>query len=597
MWQDIPLYCHNGHYYRQIHNLGQFKCTQHAADFNERANQWPCCGKPRYNPGCVPADHNTHTFRYGEKHSVHGMPEALLAMFRNGPGVVGNVIHRFDRDEDERLNPYLSNGYTLKKPRVEKRAAPSSEDAEASSSEDTEASISEDTEASSSEDTEEGARVEKRATPSSEDADPGLSVFENVKNRAKDFLSWVAGLGAQTEDSGELDRKALEKGKQEFEREQFNIQVGLEEIEQETKRLSVLRDELQSEIAEAEKLRKRYEKGLEKLTRDKTDLTSRDAGMTATHKKILAKYGTVESLREDIVQRRKDLDELNTKIGSFELEKLLLKTEKEKLELELKNLRRGIKRARSATKNLQSKNEAKKQRLEEEIKGKKREFDQLQKDLGTIKDQQTRLDGHEAIVKARDGKINSLTQKSLQNTLVWQKAKDGLEEEIKNLKEKLAEKKGRILQLKVINEGLDKHIVLLDSKVSQSEEEFSRWKELLPEMKVKLRKDLDESNEKIRKIKFLLNQSSVIYFLPVLLYVKSLIREPEGLLEDLLWIFYAGTSEVTTNVETVVKRTFDHFDIDDDDISEDNLRRKSVFKTWEKNVEENKNQSPDKKGR
>jgi hypothetical protein len=56
------------------------------------------------------------------------MPEALLAMFRNGPGVVGDVIHRFDRDEDERLNPederlnpYLSNGYTLKKPRVEKR--------------------------------------------------------------------------------------------------------------------------------------------------------------------------------------------------------------------------------------------------------------------------------------------------------------------------------------------------------------------------------------------------------------------------------------------------------------------------------------------
>ena len=122
MWRTVRLYCRNGHYYRQIHNLGQFKCAQHAADFDARANQWPCCGKPRYNPGCVPADHNTHAFRYEEKHSVYGMPEPLLAKFRGGPGVVGNVVHRFDRDEHERLNPYRPNGYTLKKPRVKKRS-------------------------------------------------------------------------------------------------------------------------------------------------------------------------------------------------------------------------------------------------------------------------------------------------------------------------------------------------------------------------------------------------------------------------------------------------------------------------------------------
>jgi len=115
LWGRVSLYCRNGHYYRQVNNLGQFKCFQHAAPYDRRKRKWPCCGKDSpSDPGCVPADHNTHDFFYTREHDVLDMPLSLLKMFENGPGVEGSVIHRFDETKHNEMNPFETNGYTNK---------------------------------------------------------------------------------------------------------------------------------------------------------------------------------------------------------------------------------------------------------------------------------------------------------------------------------------------------------------------------------------------------------------------------------------------------------------------------------------------------
>ena len=703
MWQDIPLYCHNGHYYRQIHNLGQFKCTQHAADFNERANQWPCCGKPHYNPGCVPADHNTHTFRYEKKHSVHGMPEELLAMFRNGPGVVGNVIHRFDRDEDERLNPYLSNGYTLKKPRVEKRpfkgetlrrlspAQPmrrldvrpqsgSREDDSLSSSDNPVDDDDDDGAGTGFRTPDFGQSGELQpplgvATPFDEvrqmrgftqgDASPARPVRQpdvrpQTDSREDDdddgdeqpgesqdqptglisrLVSRFRGDGAKKQpeaprlegdpktrkgmaswsspwrptpaeqESSRLNQEALEERQREFERrverEEGNIKVGFAEIEEEAERVGALTDQLQSEIAEAkrlqkksqaelgeaETLRKTYNDAIADLEQRETNLTKRDEGLTAIHKQIEEQFGTVELLTKDIELRRGELEQLNTRIGSLELDVFSLEADKREVE-RLQGLKT---RVTVATKDLHGRYEQKEAKLKVQISEKQRELEDLTKDLGTIETLQSTLGQVRGERKTLKQQKEQLTEQHKAETKKLSQERDASDTRALQAEQRSNEQKKEI-------DRLNADIAELTKQLKESETGWQGEKELFELEIAQKSADIEELTRKVEKKKSvvkdleellqdqkknfnafheLLDQEIVVDFIPSLAYLRTGKKNEYSFLSDLFTIFMDEGRQIYTEEEdfaTVLGNIIRLFQLDEPQIKK--MEEKSFFKIW-----------------
>lgn len=117
LWRTVSLRCRNGHYYFEIDNLGRHRCTQHAAEYDHVHNVWPCCKKGSIrNGGCVPADHTIHPFNFTDAHDIHLPNRIILKQLVDGPGVDDTTatVVRFNKEIDEKMNPFLSDGYTLK---------------------------------------------------------------------------------------------------------------------------------------------------------------------------------------------------------------------------------------------------------------------------------------------------------------------------------------------------------------------------------------------------------------------------------------------------------------------------------------------------
>jgi hypothetical protein len=116
LWREVPLRCRYGHDYLEIHNLGQWRCSQHAAPYSQKERRWPCCGRSEYERGCVPADHNVHDRNFNDSHSFPVPLDNVMKQLPSGPGVdrERKYIHRYDRAAHDRLYPYVSNGYMLK---------------------------------------------------------------------------------------------------------------------------------------------------------------------------------------------------------------------------------------------------------------------------------------------------------------------------------------------------------------------------------------------------------------------------------------------------------------------------------------------------
>lgn len=103
-WSSLDQMCGRcGQHYKEIENIGSWRCKQHAREWNSftngtfyGANAWDCCGSKfhennsEYARACVPSDHNRLDFGYEKpendvviprvflKYLVHMRPEALL---------------------------------------------------------------------------------------------------------------------------------------------------------------------------------------------------------------------------------------------------------------------------------------------------------------------------------------------------------------------------------------------------------------------------------------------------------------------------------------------------------------------------------------
>ena len=115
LWRTVLLKCRNGHYYHEIDNLGRHRCKQHASPFNQSTQEWPCCNNAQFfSNGCVPADHNVHTFNYTETHDIHLPSQVIANVLQDGPGLVKKTIRRFDKEIQDEKNPYWADGYSRK---------------------------------------------------------------------------------------------------------------------------------------------------------------------------------------------------------------------------------------------------------------------------------------------------------------------------------------------------------------------------------------------------------------------------------------------------------------------------------------------------
>ena len=598
-------------------------------------------------------------------------------MFRNGPGVVGNVIHRFDRDEDERLNPYLSNGYTLKKPRVEKRTLGETPPNRSRPTKRVQPDVTQgddsrvgnlpisDGAGTGVPDFKPSGELEPKVdggplnilrqtrTPplqsnvgkgDSERQKPGLltrfrtnwgkgrpkgdssklaetPISGETAEPRKGMASWLRSWRASPteKESLRLDQEALEEEQRAFERrvkkEEGNIEAGFAEIEKEAERVGALKDQRQSEIAEskrlqkklqvelgeAEKLQKRYEDALKNVEQRETNLTERDEGLTAIHEQIQAQFGTVDSLREKIEEREMELNQLNSYISSLNLDKEFLERDNSTLERTRASLRKGIKSAQKAAKELQQKNRKGQELLEKQIGEKQREFDGLQADLGTIETLRNELAQSEDDGRERDEahalEITRLTQKHSREADRWQIAKETFEQEIvqksteiKTLETKLAKKKERVKRLtgmiSQLNSDLEesaRKAAERDAEMIELEKSFVSWKDDFQfKLKREVRVSLDNAAEYERKIVNLFEDDFVTDFFPVLIYLKSMIGNKAGLLEDLFYIFFTekepGKFERVNDPETVLQRVEKRFDLDDPEIKK--IEGKASWKRW-----------------
>jgi hypothetical protein len=128
LWREVPLKCKNGHWYKEINNLGQWRCTQHACqDYDYSKGEWPCCRKTGVTEaGCIPADHNCTRWPFTAAHTL-GVADAIdpgvLKLIPEGPGVtrgiteiagvriLGGTVTRYDEAASERKNPFDPDGW------------------------------------------------------------------------------------------------------------------------------------------------------------------------------------------------------------------------------------------------------------------------------------------------------------------------------------------------------------------------------------------------------------------------------------------------------------------------------------------------------
>lgn len=123
-WENLNLKCARcGVPFREIDNIGQWKCSQHCSVSVPTVGEvWSCCGRPvkawiRPNEGCVKADHSPNTAPFSNEDDIplpkiiaqYANPKKQAIVPSDSPdNIVGNnstdqvIIRRYDKNASVR---------------------------------------------------------------------------------------------------------------------------------------------------------------------------------------------------------------------------------------------------------------------------------------------------------------------------------------------------------------------------------------------------------------------------------------------------------------------------------------------------------------
>jgi len=498
MWKEIPLYCRNGHYYRQIDNLGQWKCKQHATDFNPRSNQWPCCGKPRHNIGCVPADHNTKDFRYTTDHNVYGMPAQLYQLFRRGPGAQNGVLIRFNVQESERLNPYLPNGLTLKRrgPVLYSPKPPQQARTEESSDSDEYLSFSSDEETGGIEGTPDTGGIEGTPDIGGNEGTPDIGGNGGESTRSTD--EGTPGTGG----SGEgYWAKTVSK---------FRSLVGYGnpqsqgEFEQQMQALADREQNLEREKAEFDKEKEEEGDLKVQITQQKQKLKNLKRDIKFTNNELIERNAEKKSMEDRIADLTPLIEQIDKDYEEAEIEwqeqseiidkdKKVLNAEKGKLEQETIDATQNLKALQSQIQQLEDQSKRNRTAWDAE---KERLLADLERTRGGIASQKEEEQALQNSINQKNRDLNDLTAEHERTKKEFRKEISELEEEKTTLTASLESKKAEIEGLRQEKENLERQKETLENDIAGLE----RNKKRLEEENTKLGEEISGKEDEKQKL-------------------------------------------------------------------------------------------------